>query len=564
MPRIITIGSGKGGVGKTFLSVNLAAEFARRGQRVCLFDADLGLANANILLGLKPEHTLEDVIDGRRSLPEILVSAGSRLDVVPGASGVERLANLALEDAARIQEQLAWLNRYDLVLFDASSGVGQTVLQLALASPEVLLVMTPEPTALTDAYAFLKLLRQKSFPGRLRVVVNNAHTEAAAAHTYRKFREVARVYLRAAPDLLGTIPRDEAVNRAVQQQRPLIHAEPESLAGRAIGALADALGDGRGDADLVEFWWRYTNVPLPVIESGVEQSEPEAPAAVAGEVEEAAEQAPAEEPLSVEEKVERLGRLLATVQEELDTVRAGLARFSAVSEAPRRGRRQGDAWPADLPGHSSAVRTGQRPAPIDHPALRRVIGRLMVRALAGQGGGGAVSVQSENVTLEEGNELQLVPGPYSCISLRLPRVTRPDQFVEETFSACALYGCEVRNLGTGARYWITSGRDGCLLLDGKAGEDALLRIYLPAGAAQPEQAPVGPPEVATVRAVAGAEPPAFDWFDRFRSHLVLDEDTGVEDTCFYRMERDGKPPVVFAASCGLRSGNRTRSRASAH
>jgi len=180
MPRIITIGSGKGGVGKTFLSVNLAAEFARRGQRVCLFDADLGLANANILLGLEPEHTLEDVIDGRRALPDILVSAGSGLDVVPGASGVERLANLAPEEAGRIQEQLAWLNRYDLVLFDASSGVGRTVLQLALASPEVLLVMTPEPTALTDAYAFLKLLRQKSFRGRLQVVVNNAHTEAAA------------------------------------------------------------------------------------------------------------------------------------------------------------------------------------------------------------------------------------------------------------------------------------------------------------------------------------------------------------------------------------------------
>jgi len=198
----------------------------------------------------------------------------------------------------------------------------------------------------------------------------------------------------------------------------------------------------------VEFWWRYTNVPVPLIPARKVM-----PVAAEGGKDEKGEGSPPRL-LSVEEKIDRLADLVGKVQEELDAMRAGFARFTAPGDNRSRERRR-TLWPADLPGHSTAVRMASRPAPIDHLALRRVIGRLMVRALEGKDMSIAVSVRSDGVMLDEDNELQLLPGRYSRISLRLAHVSHPDRFVEETFSACALYGCEVRNLGTGARYGAT-------------------------------------------------------------------------------------------------------------
>ena len=158
MARIITITSGKGGVGKTSISLNLSLSLASKGFKVCLFDADLGLANVNILTGIYPKKDIESVITGLCSLNEIIIKDFQGIDIIPGASGVKKIANLSQTQIGTLISAFLDLEEYDYFIFDTSAGISSQVISFCMASHEIILVATCEPTSLTDAYSMLKVL----------------------------------------------------------------------------------------------------------------------------------------------------------------------------------------------------------------------------------------------------------------------------------------------------------------------------------------------------------------------------------------------------------------------
>ena len=239
--RIITVTSGKGGVGKTNISVNLALHLAALDNRVCLFDADLGLANINILLRLDTEHDLEDVILERRSLQDVMIRDYKGIDIIPGSSGVEKMANLEDEQVEQLAGSFSELEGYDFLLIDTSAGISKSVLAFCLASSEIMLIITPEPTSLTDAYALLKVLALNGFNGAVRTVVNHCKSIKVAKLVYSKFKKTVKKYLHVDIKLLGIVIQDQKVTEAVKTQQALISIFPDSAASKCIKNLAKNL-----------------------------------------------------------------------------------------------------------------------------------------------------------------------------------------------------------------------------------------------------------------------------------------------------------------------------------
>lgn len=263
MARIITVSGGKGGVGKTNLSVNLALWLARSGNRVCLLDADLGLANVNIMLGLYPEYDLEDVLLEKKNLREILIENHHGVDIIPGSSGVERLANVQPAEIDRILELFAGLKDYDFLVCDTSAGISRSVVSFCLSATDVIVVVTTEPTSLTDAYALLKVLCLNGFRGKAQIVVNQCKNTAVASRTYNKLKDVVHKYLSAETIPLGIVVQDPRVPEAIHRQQPLFVMHPECNASRCISVIANRLLSGETsqtdfpDVPLASFWRRF-------------------------------------------------------------------------------------------------------------------------------------------------------------------------------------------------------------------------------------------------------------------------------------------------------------------
>lgn len=269
MSRTIAITSGKGGVGKTNLSVNLAINLAELGYRTCLFDADLGTANINILLGINPKHDIGDVISGEKTLQDIVIRDQAGIDIIPGSSGVEDIANLGGAKLDSLVKAFSTVGKYDFYIFDTAAGISRNVISFCLAASEVVLVVTPEPTSMTDAYSLLKVLSNNGYGGIIKVIVNRCPDPASAREVYKKFRMAVDKYLGIAIQPLGVVYQDDAVPKALQQQQPFMKLFPQSSAANCIKALARRLIDPNlsqaDDVDMTTFWnkcFQYFSSPL--------------------------------------------------------------------------------------------------------------------------------------------------------------------------------------------------------------------------------------------------------------------------------------------------------------
>lgn len=237
--RYIAVISGKGGVGKSNIAVNLAISLAMRAQRTLLVDLDLGLANDDLLLNLQPRYTLAHVVRGARRIEDICIEGPAGIRFVPGSSGTEGLANLTDFERTHVIAQLRRLDRNtDIAIWDCGAGISQAVLGLARSADEVLVVTTPQPTALTDAYAAIKSLLRLRYTGEVKLFVNMAESRREAQVAYERVSQVACRFLKYSVANGGYILHDSAVERAVQARSPFVIREPGSNASACMRAVA--------------------------------------------------------------------------------------------------------------------------------------------------------------------------------------------------------------------------------------------------------------------------------------------------------------------------------------
>ncbi|MGR9115079.1 MAG: MinD/ParA family protein [Gammaproteobacteria bacterium] len=237
--RVIAVTSGKGGVGKTNLSVNLGLALSELGRRVALLDADMGLANVDVLLGMYPKFNLSHVLKGEKTLNEIIVQGPAGLQVIPAASGLQHMSDLStVEQAAIIRAFSDFNQELDVLIVDTAAGISPSVVNFARACQEVIVVVCDEPTSLTDAYAFIKLLNRDYGLSRFHILANMVQSSQQGQALFQKLTKVTDRYLDVTLNFAGTIPYDDYLRKAVQQQNPVLLAYPRSKASLAVKNVA--------------------------------------------------------------------------------------------------------------------------------------------------------------------------------------------------------------------------------------------------------------------------------------------------------------------------------------
>lgn len=244
--RVITVTSGKGGVGKTSISINLAIQLTRLGKKVVVFDADFGLANIEVMLGVRPQYNLADMMFHGKDLEDIITQGEEGISFISGGSGIQELASMNREQVMYLTSRLITLDKFaDIVIVDTGAGISDSVLEFVLASTEVLLVATPEPTSITDAYALLKALNRKEEfvkeDTSIKMIANRVKSAAEGQNLYEKMSVVSEKFLNIPITYLGQVPQDEQISKAVMRQKPVSVISPEAPSAKAIKQIAEIL-----------------------------------------------------------------------------------------------------------------------------------------------------------------------------------------------------------------------------------------------------------------------------------------------------------------------------------
>ena len=238
-PQVITITSGKGGVGKTNIVANIGFALGRLGKRVLIFDADLGLGNLDVLLGITPEYNLSHVIQGEKTLRDIVVPGPGGLQILPAASGVQELTELTKEERYLVFSQLEeFIKDFDVMLIDTAAGISSNVLYFNINADDIFVVATPEPTSITDAYALMKVLSVKYGSNQFKLVVNAAASEKEAGDVYRQISLVTDRFLNVDIEYFGGIVLDENLKKGVRKQKVVSEMAPMSKSSRNFSLLA--------------------------------------------------------------------------------------------------------------------------------------------------------------------------------------------------------------------------------------------------------------------------------------------------------------------------------------
>ena len=259
--RVISITSGKGGVGKTSVTANLACVFQSLGKRVLIMDADLGLSNMDIVLGLNPRYTIGHLLKGEKTLDEVIVTAQDGVKLLPAASGIQELTDLDNSQKLFLLNELDALNsRFDILLIDTGAGISSNVMYFNYAAMERIVVITDEPTSLTDAYALIKILNSEYHQKRFKVLVNSVPNGNEAEKIFRSLSVVADKYLDSPSlDYLGWIPYDKMIPKTVRKQKPLLNMNLDTPASKNFKILANNILASENEPSFegdIKFFWR--------------------------------------------------------------------------------------------------------------------------------------------------------------------------------------------------------------------------------------------------------------------------------------------------------------------
>jgi flagellar biosynthesis protein FlhG len=256
--RVIAVTGGKGGVGKTSISVNLSIALAGMGKNIMLMDADLGLANVDVMLGLQPKKDLSQLFNGECTLDEVVVSGPDGVLIVPGSSGMAHLANLSNAEHMGLIQAFSELTRpVDVLMVDTAAGISQTVTNFSRAAQDVLVVVCDEPASITDAYAIIKVLSRDHGVDHFHIVANMVRSSEEGQRLYRKLAAVSDRFLDVVLRYMGAVPQDEEMRRAIQRQNSVVKAAPFSASAKALRSMATGIlgwPSRQGPSGSVEFF----------------------------------------------------------------------------------------------------------------------------------------------------------------------------------------------------------------------------------------------------------------------------------------------------------------------
>lgn len=257
--KTISITSGKGGVGKSTLVSNLALALTAKNKKVLILDGDMGLANVDIMFGVRAAGSVEHVLNGTRSIEDIMIDVAPNVTLIPGGSGVYGLQNTSLLQKKMILDQIGQLqNEYDYMLIDTASGIDDNVLYLNSAAQEILVVLTPDPSSLTDAYALIKVMNKKYTEHKFSVVTNMVSDDKEGLQLFKRLSDVTNKFLNISLDYKGSIPMDAELRKATKSQQLILREQPQTSSAVAIRQLAEKVSHFNHIANVkggMQFFW---------------------------------------------------------------------------------------------------------------------------------------------------------------------------------------------------------------------------------------------------------------------------------------------------------------------